>query len=158
MNRNTALDATKCNIAAESSECQSHSLTNIIPNNLLSLEWLHQQDITLKSSESQESKKGTLAQQLEEKQLMQGSLLSEYCNGIMGVPITFLDKYNPKQFEILGITDRQNTSGLCTKKYTAEDSPKYNDLNARSVLLCNGEYKQTYARILIKRKENKNEN
>ena len=89
---------------------------------------------------------------------MQGSLLSEYCNGIMGVPITFLDKYNPKQFEILGITDRQNTSGLCTKKYTAEDSPKYNDLNARSVLLCNGEYKQTYARILIKRKENKNEN
>jgi len=28
----------------------------------------------------------------------------ERCNGIMGVPITFLDKYNPDQFEILGIT------------------------------------------------------
>lgn len=25
--------------------------------------------------------------------------------GIMGVPITFLDKYNPNQFEILGVTD-----------------------------------------------------
>ena len=25
-------------------------------------------------------------------------------NGVMGVPITFLDKYNPEQFEILGIT------------------------------------------------------
>ena len=25
-------------------------------------------------------------------------------NGIMGVPITFLDKYNPEQFEIVGIT------------------------------------------------------
>lgn len=25
-------------------------------------------------------------------------------NGIMGVPITFLDKYNPEQFEILGLT------------------------------------------------------
>lgn len=24
------------------------------------------------------------------------------CNGIMGVPITFLDKYNPEQFEIVG--------------------------------------------------------
>ena len=39
--------------------------------------------------------------------------------GTVGVPITFLDKYNPEQFEILGITDRQNTSGLRTKKYTA---------------------------------------
>jgi uncharacterized protein with ATP-grasp and redox domains len=34
----------------------------------------------------------------------QESLLRERCNGIMGVPITFLDKYNPEQFEILGIT------------------------------------------------------
>ena len=25
-------------------------------------------------------------------------------NGVMGVPITFLDKYNPEQFEIVGIT------------------------------------------------------
>ena len=33
-------------------------------------------------------------------------------DGVMGVPITFMDKYNPEQFEILGITDRQNTSGL----------------------------------------------
>ena len=32
-------------------------------------------------------------------------LLSDVrCNGVMGVPITFLDKYNPEQFEILGIT------------------------------------------------------
>jgi len=30
---------------------------------------------------------------------------SDY-NGIMGVPITFLDKYNPNQFEILGATQR----------------------------------------------------
>lgn len=29
-------------------------------------------------------------------------LLSErYCNGATGVPITFLDKYNPEQFEII---------------------------------------------------------
>lgn len=63
-------------------------------------------------------------------------------DGAMGVPITFLDVYNPDQFEILGITDRQNTSGLRTKKYTQNDSIKYNDLNVGCV----------YARILIKNK------
>ncbi len=72
-------------------------------------------------------------------------------DGDMSVPITFLDKYNPEQFEILGIMDRQNTSGLRTKKYTPEDTPKYNDLNARGVIRINGELKAMYARILIKR-------
>ena len=72
--------------------------------------------------------------------------------GVMGVPITFLDKYNPAQFEILGITDRQNTSGLRTKKYSAADSPNYNDLNARSVLRVGNDYKPCYARILIRRR------
>ena len=28
-------------------------------------------------------------------------------DGCMGVPITFLDKYNPKQFEILGLDDHR---------------------------------------------------
>ena len=73
-------------------------------------------------------------------------------DGVMGVPITFMDKYNPDQFEVLGITDRQNTSGLRTKKYTANDSPKYNDLNARSVIKTEQGYKQMYARILIKKR------
>ncbi len=35
---------------------------------------------------------------------MTESLSNVRCNGVMGVPITFLDKYNPEQFEILGIT------------------------------------------------------
>tara|TARA_B100000242_G_scaffold270084_1_gene221335 strand:- start:195 stop:1241 length:1047 start_codon:yes stop_codon:yes gene_type:complete len=73
--------------------------------------------------------------------------------GVMGVPITFIDKYNPDQFEILGITDRSNSSGLRTKKYTAEDSPKYNDLNARSVLKTVKGYKAVYARLLIRNKK-----
>ena len=51
---------------------------------------------------------------------------SDY-EGVMGVPISFLIKYCPEQFKILGITDRQNTSCLRTKKYTNVDSPKYND-------------------------------
>ncbi|MDO4160814.1 MAG: adenine-specific methyltransferase EcoRI family protein [Prevotellaceae bacterium] len=73
-------------------------------------------------------------------------------DGVMGVPITFLDKYNPEQFEILGITDRQNTSGLRIKKYTKDDDSKFNDLNARSVLKIGSVYKPLYARLLIKRK------
>lgn len=30
------------------------------------------------------------------------ALTDRYCNGIIGVPITFLDKYNPGQFRIIG--------------------------------------------------------
>ena len=33
---------------------------------------------------------------------MHGLSSGARCNGIMGVPITFLDKYNPEQFEIVG--------------------------------------------------------
>ena len=73
-------------------------------------------------------------------------------NGTMGVPITFLDKHNPDQFEILGITDRANSSGFRTKRYRPEDTPKWNDLNARSVLKVGGSYRALYARILIRRK------
>ena len=77
---------------------------------------------------------------------------SDY-DAVMGVPVSFLDKYCPEQFEILGITDRQNTSGLRTKKYTADDSAKFNDLNARGVIKIDGEYKAQYARILIRWKQ-----
>ena len=38
-------------------------------------------------------------------------------DGAMGVPVTFLDKHNPEQFEVMGITDRDNNSGLKTKEY-----------------------------------------
>lgn len=40
--------------------------------------------------------------------------------GVMGVPVTFMDKYNPKQFEILGCTQRG-----CHDKFP--DTKKYND-------------------------------
>ena len=61
---------------------------------------------------------------------------SDY-DGAMGVPISFLDKYNPEQFEIIGL-DRY-----------VDDNPHY----GRRFNL-NG--KETYARILVKhRRENK---
>ena len=73
-------------------------------------------------------------------------------DGAMGVPITFLDKYNPDQFEILGITDRDNNSGLKTKEYTKKDVPNPGDLNRRGAIKVGSEYKSTYARLLIKRR------
>ena len=54
--------------------------------------------------------------------------------GVMGVPVTFVDKYNPEQFEIIGI-DRY-----------VKDNPNYGrrfTINGREI----------YARILIKNKE-----
>ncbi len=54
-------------------------------------------------------------------------------NGVMGVPITFVDKYNPKQFDILGIANSARWIGY--KCFT----------------LIQG--KKIYNRILIKRKK-----
>ena len=34
----------------------------------------------------------------------------QYCNGIMGVPITFLDKYNPEQFRIITMSTMSGKS------------------------------------------------
>ena len=70
--------------------------------------------------------------------------------GIMGVPLTFMDKYCPEQFEIVGITGRGNNVAFKTKIYTKEDAENYSDLNARSVVLQNGKPKVLYARVLIK--------
>lgn len=72
-------------------------------------------------------------------------------DGVMGVPITFLDKYNPEQFEILGITQR-NDDPYKTKYYTVDEYKNANDLNARSVLIIDGKPKSMYARVLIRRK------
>lgn len=54
-------------------------------------------------------------------------------DGVMGVPLTFMDKYNPDQFEIMGL-DRY-----------IEDNPHFGHR-----FKING--KETYARILIKRR------
>ncbi len=74
-------------------------------------------------------------------------------DGAMGVPVTFLEKYNPDQFEILGITDRDNNSGLKTKTYTLEEVLNPGDLNRRAVIKIGRTYKPTYARLLIRRRK-----
>lgn len=72
-------------------------------------------------------------------------------DGAMGVPVTFLESHNPAQFEILGITDRDNNSGLKTKEYTRDDVPNAGDLNRRGAILENGKLKSTFARLLIRK-------
>lgn len=75
--------------------------------------------------------------------------------GLMCVPISFLDKYNPDQFEILDMTDRDSV--YRTKTYTKEDAKNYSDLNRRSVLvLPNGTLKGGFAKMIIRRRQNGN--
>ena len=88
--------------------------------------------------------------------------IPEDYEGVMGVPITFLDKYNPDQFEILGMCENLDLYGLKTRVYsTQECRDRYfelfgkkgtYDLNAAGVV--NG--KKVYQRILIRRKQNGN--
>jgi hypothetical protein len=60
-------------------------------------------------------------------------------NGVMGVPISFLDKYCPTQFQIIGITENANyLSGLYIKGCDKYDRPYING-------------KRMYSRILIKK-------
>lgn len=74
---------------------------------------------------------------------------SDY-EGIMAVPITFLDKYCPEQFEILGVTQR-NDDPYKIKQYTVQEYKNANDLNARGVIMIDGQPKPMYARILIRK-------
>lgn len=64
-------------------------------------------------------------------------------SGVMGVPITFIDKYNPEQFEILGHTSSSDKG--------PEVEALRTDPNHRNRGLING--KEKYDRILIRRKK-----
>lgn len=61
--------------------------------------------------------------------------------GVMGVPITFLDKYNPRQFEILGATESEG-KGFSGKLW--------NPNSEIAQAIANG--KKKYKRIFIRRK------
>ena len=62
--------------------------------------------------------------------------------GVMGVPITFLDKYNPNQFEILGATESEG-KGFSNGLWIEESGV--------AQPLING--KRLYKRLFIKRKQ-----
>ena len=64
---------------------------------------------------------------------------SDY-DAVIGVPITFLDKYNPDQFEIIGVSD----NGVIDKRYKLPHFKKHNEpyIDGQKI----------YKRIFIRRK------
>lgn len=92
-------------------------------------------------------------------------------DGLMGVPVSFLEKYNPEQFEIIGLT--KTWFGAATKIYpeqlqvgTNNHKRKVTKLNDGAVLQINEPlenktyyivrekmYRQTFPRLLIKHKK-----
>ena len=95
--------------------------------------------------------------------------------GVMGVPLTFLDKYNPEQFDILGITRPWFDTPLHNKFYpkqiqhntdgTVQEVTKLNDgavlelsrqTDDKVCYEVDGKfYIQLYSRILVKNKKPK---
>lgn len=94
---------------------------------------------------------------------------SDYA-GVMGVPISYLDKYNPEQFEIVGIT--KTWCGMASKTYPQQtqvsaggERTRVGKLNDGAVIKVGAPivgktyyevgaelFVQTYPRILIKKK------
>ena len=96
-------------------------------------------------------------------------------DGAIGVPITFLDKHNPNQFEILGLTNGRNDFEIGPSKIYEnaiqvnkdKSTTSGSKANTRATLLlekepndiyytadnASGPLKIVYARILIKKKE-----
>ena len=77
---------------------------------------------------------------------------SDY-DGVMGVPISFLDKYCPEQFVIIGMAKRgAGDPKLKSKVYTKDDYSNYSDLNATPTLWGeDGKLHNTYPRMLIQK-------
>ena len=82
-------------IVTDSSEHQLLSSTDTIQNNLKSL------DTSMTSTETEAPELSTDNLKLEAAENINELSSERYCNGVTGVPITFLDKYNPEQFEII---------------------------------------------------------
>ena len=87
------------------------------------------------------------------------SEIPEDYNGAMGVPITFMDKYNPEQFEILGIDggDMGVSYGVGIMLSKEEVTARFQEHKGfRRGKLCyrdkNGKLQMCYRRILIRRK------
>jgi hypothetical protein len=66
-------------------------------------------------------------------------------DGVMGVPLTFIDKYNPEQFEVIGQT------------HSGDKSPEVEKLRKDPIHrhrgILHGTNKELYARILIRKRK-----
>ena len=76
--------------------------------------------------------------------------------GAMGVPITFLDKYNPEQFEIIGLGISNSGLEIGVKPYKEEHKKYRKEIQRRGAvdgdlyMITNGIVNVPYARIIIR--------
>lgn len=79
--------------------------------------------------------------------------------GAMGVPITFVDKYNPDQFEIIGLGISNSGKEIGVRPYTSEHKKYRKEVQKRGAvdgdlyMIKDGVVEVPYARILIKNKK-----
>ena len=109
-------------IVMESLESQSHSSTNTARNS-------SELSVSIDMSKIIQDTDTDLHSMT--RRFTQEYLSGRYCNGIMGVPITFLDKHSPDQFEIIGLlqssTDEQ--AGVPNLKYYNEFKEMRQDMS-----------------------------
>jgi hypothetical protein len=79
--------------------------------------------------------------------------------GFMGVPITFLNKHNPEQFEIIGLGISNSGIEIGVKPYKEEHRKYRKEIQKRGVvdgdlyMIIDGVVDVPYARIIIKNKK-----
>ena len=129
--RRTARQETfKTGIAEENLESQLPSATNsILLNSGLSATNTH-----LLSTEAEDT--------FMERGCTVESSYRRFCNGIFGVPITFLDKYNSAQFEIIGATESEG-KGFSNGLWFAESGI------AQPLINKQRKYKRLFARKIL---------
>lgn len=80
-------------------------------------------------------------------------------DGMMGVPITFMDKYNPNQFEIIGVGMANLGLSIGIQPYKPEHKvyrkkiQKCGAVDGDLYMMIDGEVVVPYTRIIIKRKQ-----
>lgn len=92
-------------------------------------------------------------------------------DGIMGVPVTFLDKYNPNQYEIIGCGDYTGKYGSddigirkigekWIRRYREQGGKGHYTANMTSLVYYdrNGKACNTFKRVLIKKRKEENNN
>ena len=79
--------------------------------------------------------------------------------GVIGVPITYIDKYNPDQFEIIGLGISNSGIEIGVQPYKPEHKKYRKEIQKRGAvdgdlyMMKNGIVEVPYARILIKNKK-----
>lgn len=80
-------------------------------------------------------------------------------DGVMGVPITFLDKYNPQQFELIGLGISNSGIECGVQPYKPEHKKYRKEVQKRGAvdgdlyMMIDNVVTVPYARILIRRKQ-----